>query len=385
MKKLAKVIFTLAIVWVSMCAFSSVDCVQATGVTISAEEESITIKNAGLQGAKSIEFDVENAPVGAKAIITLGDEQVISFYGQDEDDNKIELFNTRSYDVGYVQHDDEDYEDDEGHYISVLPLTTGRSSIIIKVYSQDNEVLASKTIQVEVKKVTPKLYQYDSLKNKTKKLGKTAQWNAECGDWVSGSFGLRNIPYNAKVTLSVNKKNMYKYINTYTVYKWKKMKKNSYTMKANPYEYGDSYAFSLYPIKKGNAKIKVTIEANGEKTTFVIKNKVIAYNNPLEKLVINGKNKAKLYNKMQYLRTGTNLETNKSLDMYRTKSENMTGQIKMKKGYKLVSVKNGKKNVKLTQSNGTYYFSVPVSQLSVLKITYKDKKGKIRYLYNKEV
>ena len=63
----------------------------------------------------------------------------------------------------------------------------------------------------------------------------------------------------------------------------------------------------------------------------------------------------------------------------------MTGQIKMKKGYKLVSVKNGKKNVKLTQSNGTYYFSVPVSQLSVLKITYKDKKGKIRYLYNKEV
>ena len=73
------------------------------------------------------------------------------------------------------------------------------------------------------------------------------------------------------------------------------------------------------------------------------------------------------------------------LNMYSGKSKTMTGQIKMKKGYKLVSVKNVNKKIKLTKKQGSYYFTIKKSKLKMLKITYKDKKGKTRYLYNNEV
>ena len=163
------------------------------------------------------------------------------------------------------------------------------------------------------------------------------------------------------------------------------MNSKTYVLKENPYSYGDNYNFSLCPVKTGKATITVTIESGAETTTFVINNKVISYKNPLSKLVINGKNKTKAFNKEQYLRSGTNLESSSILNVYSGKAKNMTGQIKMKKGYKLVSVKNGNKKVKLTKKQGSYYFSIKKSKLKMLKITYKDKKGKTRYLYNNEV
>ena len=388
MKKFIKMLLALVIAWVGIFMIHSADFVEAKSVTISTDKKSIKMNNAGLQASCKMEFYVNDAPEGATVVVTLGNSKVARFYSKNGENNKIKLYNKETYKVNSSDGDyEEDEEDDEGFCFAIMPLTVGQSSVIINVYSSNNDVLATKTIPVTVKKVTPQLYQYN---DKTKRLASTSQWNCECGDWVSGSFGLKNIPYGSKVTLSVNKKNMYKYINvdeSERAYKWKSMKKNSYVMKADPYCYEDcNYRFNLYPIKSGNAKITITIESGDVKTTFVVKNKVISYQNPLENLVINGRNKTKAYNRVQYLRVGTNLESSTSLDMYNTESEKVTGQIKMKKGYKLVSVKKGKTKIKLTKKNGIYYFSVKKPKLwEEFKIIYKDKKGKTRCLCNCEV
>lgn len=387
MKRLKKILLTLAIVWLGVNVIPSADCVQAANVKITTSKSKITMNNAGLQAATSLEVSVENEPAGANTVITLENSEVINFYKRKS--KSIKLYNTESYvteDNKNVDEDDDDYDDDEGLYLNIIPLTAGKSSVVVNVYSSAQEVLATKTIPVEVRSVTPKLSRSDHAKNKNYKLAKTANWTCESGAWERGNFYISNVPYGSKVTLTVSNNKMYKYINSYFSYKWKKMSKKKYVLKEDPYPYDYSYAFSLYPVKSGKATIKVTIESAGKTTTFKIKNKVNSYKNPLAKLIINGKDKTKVYNKEQYLRSGTNLDSSTTLNLARIKAKTITGQITMKKGYKLVSVKSGKKTIKLTQSGGSYYFSVQTSKLNgVLKITYKDKKGKTRYLYNNEV
>lgn len=387
-KGLKKVLLTLAVAWLGVHILPSADCVQAANVTISTDKSSITMDNAGLQGSASLEVSVENAPVGATTVISLGDSQVAKFYkevyNEKDERNGIELYTTKSETIEAKEYDEEE-DDDDGIEVNIIPLTTGKSSVVINVYSSTKAVLATKTIPVEVRKVTPKLCREDHAKNKKYTLAQTSDWSCECGDWVSGNFYISNVPYGSKVTLAVSNNKMYKYINSYDLYKWKKMSSTSYVLKENPYPYGENYDFSLCPVKTGKATITVTIESGAETTTFVINNKVISYKNPLSKLVINGKNKTKAFNKEQYLRSGTNLESSSILNMYSGKSKTMTGQIKMKKGYKLVSVKNVNKKIKLTKKQGSYYFTIKKSKLKMLKITYKDKKGKTRYLYNNEV
>lgn len=389
-KGLKKVLLTLAIAWLGVQVIPSADCVQAANATISTDKSSITMNNAGLQGATSLEVSVENAPAGSTTVITLENSQVAKFYkdvyNEEDEYEGIELYTTKSEKNEDKKYDeDEEDDEEEGIDLNIIPLTPGKSSVVINVYSSTKAVLATKTIPVEVRKVTPKLYREDDAKNKKYTLGQTSDWSCECGDWVSGGFGISNVPYGSKVTLTVSNNKMYKYINSYDYYKWKKMNSKTYVLEGNPYTYGDNFEFSLCPVKTGKATITVTIESGADKLTFVINNKVISYKNPLSKLIINGKNKTKAFNKEQYLRSGTNLESSTTLNMYNGKSKTMTGQIKMKKGYKLVSVKNGNKKVKLTKKQGSYYFSVKKSKLKMLKITYKDKKGKTRYLYNNEV
>lgn len=385
MKRLKKLLLSLAIAWISVHMIPSADCVEAKSVTINTDKSSITMKNASWQGAASLEVSVENQPVGSTMVITLGNSQVINLLGNEDDEKK--LCNTMSF-TKKANEDDEDEEENE-KYLDIIPLMAGESSVIINVYSGANEILATKTIPVVVNDVTPELYRTDSVKNKTYKLAQTSKWTCEVGNWSSGEFKVCNVPFGSKVTISVNKKNMYKRTDANLYYQWKKMKKNSYTLKEDTYiSYWDeapNYEFILNPLKKGNTKITITITTGDKVTTYVIKNKIESYTNPLKKLVINGKNKTKAYNKEQYLQTGTNLESKNSLNMYETDNKKVTGQITMKKGYKLVSVHNGKKKVKLTKKNGTYYFSISMTKLKDLKITYKTKKGKTRYLYNNEV
>lgn len=384
MKRLKKILLTLAIVWLGVNVIPSADCVQAANVKITTSKSKITMDNAGLQAATSLEVSVENEPVGANTVITLENSEVINFYK--EKSKGIKLYNTESYVTEDNKNVDEDDDDDEGLYLNIIPLTAGKSSVVVNVYSSTQEVLATKTIPVEVRSVTPKLRRNDYAKNKNYKLAKTSNWTCQSGAWETGSFYISNVPYGSKVTLTVSNNKMYKYINSYSTYKWKKMSKKKYVLKENPYPYGSSYDFNLYPVKSGKATIKVTIESAGKTTTFKIKNKVTAYKNPFAKLMVNGKDKTKVYNKEQYLMSGTNLESSTILNLAGIKAKTITGQITMKKGYKLVSVKSGKKTIKLTQSGGSYYFSVQASKLNgVLKITYKDKKGKTRYLYNNEV
>lgn len=397
MKKIiGKVLVMVAALGVSFAAHTE-DYVQAKTINVSTESSSITMKNAGLQGVGQAEFYVENATKGTKVVMSVADDKIASFYvneyefnekDKDGTDNQksIKLHKEKTIIIG--ENDDEDYDEEEdGEYINaeLLPLTVGSTSVTVSVYSTSNTVVASKTIPVTVKKATMKLRRSDERTNKVLTLSEKNTWNCQCGAWENGNFWLENVPFGSTVTLSVSKKSMYKYINSYYIYQWKKMKKDTYIVQANNDTFGDAYSFILYPIKAGKATIKVTVQSGDKTTTYVIKNKATKYSNPLKKLVINGKNKTKVFNNMQCLRTGTNLETKKSLDMYQTKGKNMTGQIKMKKGYKLVCIYNGRKKVKLKKSKGSYYFSIPVNKINGgLKITYKNKKGKYHYLLNYE-
>ncbi len=386
MKKL-KIIFTLALVWMSVNLFPSAKNVEAENVTITTNKSSITMNNASWKGTDSLEVSIKNQPIGSTMVITLGNNQVVNFFSSYDDEK--ELFDTYSF-TKKASTDEDEEEEDDGIYIDLFPLTVGESSVNINVYSAANEVLATATIPVVVNSITPELHRIDYATNKIYNLAQTSNWTCEVGNWSSGAFRVCNVPYGSKVTLSVDKKKMYKRTSEHFLYKWKKMKRNSYVLQEDTYatywkDNNENYDFILCPQKAGSASITVTVETGGNVTTFVIKNKVEAYKNPLEKLVINGKDKTKAFNKEQYLQSGTNLESSSILDIYNTDKKEITGQIKMKKGYKLISVKNGKKKIKLRKSNGTYYFTVKKSKLRDLKITYKNKKGKTRYLYNLEL
>lgn len=387
--QLGKMLLTLAIIWLGVHIIPSADHVQAADVTINVNTSSITMKNASIQDATALEISVKNQPVGATTVVSLENSEVIKFYKRDDDDyEKIELYDTESQVKKASEYDDEDDEDDEEELsLQIMPLAAGNSSVVINVYSSTNEVLATKTIPVVVRNVTPQLKRSDG-KTKSYKLGQKSNWTCQSGAWESGVFTLRNIPYGSKVTLSVSNNKMYKLTRDYANYKFKKMKSKTYVLKEYPYENYVNYEFVLNPIKKGTATIKITIESGSNITTYTIKNKVSAYKNPLSKLVINGKDKTKVYNDKQYLSFGTNLETSSCLDMFSGDGDNITGQIKMKKGYKLVSVTYGKKKAKLSNKQGGYSFSIPRKSFdygTVFKITYKDKKGKTKYLYNIEM
>ncbi len=258
--------------------------------------------------------------------------------------------------------DSESIPDGEFYFVWVTALRAGTANITMTI--DQNGVISKRIYHVTVAGSKPSI--------KKLKYGNIILDNG------SNYFEIWYLTRFAEITLSCNKDNAFKFVasgcpggisDTLTIGKKEVTLVNS----------GDWEDFSLKPLKTGKFKIYVKVEQDGYVVKKTFNLQVVKYKNPLKSFQIGNKDYAKYYNKDDTAADWNDV-LSKKLCLYTQGGKKFS--IKMKKGYKLVSMRYYPSKCYSSTPSKTLKKSAKKlpKDFGELYICYKDMYGYKRYL-----